>query len=45
MVLSAVVKYLGTDMSVLVRFAEDAKVKGAVSKVWDVVQGGLCDLD
>lgn len=43
--LSAFMKDLGTDMSVLVGFAEDAGVKGTVSKVWDVLQEGLCDLD
>lgn len=44
-VLNAFVDDLGTDVSVPVWFAEDAKLRGIVRKAWGVLQEGLCDLD
>lgn len=44
-VLNAFMRDPGTELSMLVGFAEDAEVKGTISKAWHVLQEGLCDLD
>lgn len=36
---------LGTDMSMLIWFAEDAKWRGLVNVAWDALQEEVCDLD
>lgn len=35
----------GTDVSMLMWFAEDAKLRGIANKAWDALQGELYDLD